>query len=74
MCHDCLEFKSQIQSLKDNISELHKEILKLKGQKILMTKNYELEIAELNKKIKNSEIEQRFNTSGINIIMNLEGQ
>ena len=39
-----------------------------------MTENYELEIAELNKKVKNSETEQRFTTSGINIIINSEGQ
>ena len=39
-----------------------------------MTENYELEIAKLNKKIKNNETEQRFNTSGINIIINSEGQ
>ena len=29
-CYYCLESRSQVQSLKDDISELHKEILKLK--------------------------------------------
>ena len=66
--------KSQILNLKDDISELHKEILKLRRQKRLMTESYELEIADLNKKIKNNEPEQRFNSSGINIIINSEGQ
>ena len=75
VCHDCLEYKSQVQSLKDDISELHKEILKLRRQKRLMTENYELEVVELNKKIKNNEPEQRFNTSSINnIIINSEGK
>lgn len=72
-CSHCSESASQIQSLKDDISELHKEILKLKRQKRLMTENYELEIAELNRKIKSSETEHRFTTSGINIIINFEG-
>jgi len=74
VCYHCFESRSQIQSLKDDISELHKEILKLKRQKRLMTENYELEIAELNRKIKSNETEQRFTTSGINIIINSEGQ
>ena len=39
-----------------------------------MTENYELEIAELNRKVKSNETEQRFTTSGINIIINSEGQ
>jgi len=74
VCHHCFESSSQIQSLKDDISELHTEILKLKRQKRLMTENYELEISELNRKIKSNETEQRFTTSGINIIINSEGQ
>lgn len=74
VCCHCLESRSQVQSLKDDISELHKEILKLKRQKRLMTENYELEIAELNRKLKSNEMEQRFTTSGINIIINSEGQ
>jgi len=74
VCYHCLESRSQVQSLKDDISELHKEILKLKRQKRLMTENYELEIAELNRRLKSNETEQRFTTSGINIIINSEGQ
>lgn len=73
VCHNCFESKSKIQSLKDDISELHKEILKLKRQKRLMSKNYELEIAELNKKIKINETEQRFYSPGISIVINSEG-
>ena len=69
-----MESRSQIQSLKDDISELHKEILKLKRQKRLLTENYELEISELNRRLKSNETEQRFTTSGINIIINSEGQ
>ena len=74
VCQDCLDYKSQILNLKDDISELHKEILKLRRQKRLINESYELEIVELNKKIKNNEPEQRFNSSGINIIINSEGQ
>ena len=73
-CYYCLESRSQVQSLKDDISELHKEILKLKRQKRLLTENYELEISELNRRLKSNETEQRFTTSGINIIINSEGQ
>ena len=39
-----------------------------------MTESYELEIVEPNKKIKNNEPEQRYNSSCINIIINSEGQ
>ena len=39
-----------------------------------MTENYELEITELNRRLKSNETEQRFTTSGINIIINSEGQ
>jgi len=74
-CKSCYSYEIQIQSFKDDVSELHKEILKLRRKKRLMTKNYELEVAELNKKIKNNEPKQRFNTSSINnIIINSEGQ
>ena len=51
------------------MAELYKEILKLRRQKRLITENYELEIAELNKKIKYNEPEQRYNSSGIDIIL-----
>jgi len=74
ICDSCLESNSHIQSLKDDISELHKEILKLKRQKRLLTENYELEISELNRRLKSNETEQRFTASGINIIINSEGQ
>ena len=72
VCKDCLDYKAQVQNLKDDVAELHKEILKLRRQKRLITKSYELEIAELNKKIKNNELEQRYNSLGINIIINSE--
>jgi len=74
VCHHCSEYKSQIQSLKDDISELHKQILKLKRQKRLMSDNYELEISDLNKKFKNTVSEHKINTSSINIVFNSEGQ
>ena len=48
--------------------------MKLKRQKRLLTENYELEISELNRRLKSNETEQRFTTSGINIIINSEGQ
>ena len=56
------------------MAELYKEILKLRRQKRLITESYELEIAELNKKIKNNEPEQRYNSLGISIIINFGGQ
>ena len=74
VCKDCLDYKAQVQNLKDDVAELYKEILKLRRQKRLITESYELEIAELNKKIKNNEPEQRYNNSGINIIINYEGK
>ena len=74
VCKDCLDYKAQVQNLKDNVAELYKEILKLRMQKRLITKSYELEIAELNKRIKNNEPKQRYNSSSINIIINYEGQ
>lgn len=74
VCYHCLEYKSQVQSLKDDISELHKQILKLRRQNRLMSDNYELKIADLNKKLKNNEPEQKFNASSINIVFNSEGQ
>ena len=54
--------------------ELYKEFLKQRRQKILMTESYELEIVEPNTKIKNNELEQRYNSSGIDIIINSKGQ
>ena len=71
-CKDCLDYKSQIMNLKDHISELHKEILKLRKHKRLITESYELEIVDLSKKIKNNESEHKLNSSGINIIINSE--
>ena len=73
-CQSCLDYKEQVQNLKDDISELHKEILKLRRQKRLITENYELEIAELNKKLKKNEPDHRYNSSSISIIINSEGQ
>jgi len=73
-CLHCSEYKSQIQSLKDDISELHKQILKLKRQKRLMSDNYELEISDLNKKFKNTVSERKINASSINTMFNSEGQ
>ena len=74
VCHDCLEYKSQVQSLQDDVFELHKKILELRRQKRLLNDNYELEIADLNKKLKNNEPEQKFNASSINIMFGSEGQ
>ena len=74
VCKDCFGCKAQVQNLKDNVAELYKEILKIRRQKRLITESYELEIAELNKRIKNNEPKQRYNSSGINIIINSEGQ
>ena len=74
VCHDCVEYKIQIQSLKDDIVELHKLILELRRQKRLISDNYELEIADLNKKLKITVPEHKFNASSINIMFNSEGQ
>jgi len=74
LCHHCSGYKSQIQSLRDDISELHKQIVKLKRQKRLMSDNHELEISDLNKKFKNIVSEHKINTSSINIVFNSEGQ
>jgi len=74
VCHHCSGYKSQIQSLRDDISELHKQIVKLKRQKRLLSDNYELEISDLNKKFKNTVSEHKINTSSINIVLNSEGQ
>ena len=30
VCKDCLDYKAQVQNLKDNVAELYKEILKLR--------------------------------------------
>ena len=49
--------------------ELYKEFLKQRRHKRLMTESYELEIVEPNTKIKNNELEQRYNSSGIDIIL-----
>ena len=73
-CQSCLDYKVQVQSLKADVSELHREILKLRRQKRLITDNYELEIAELNKKLKKNEPDHRYNNSSISIIINSEGQ
>ena len=73
-CQNCLDYKVQVQSLKDDISELNKEILKLRRQKRLIIESYELEISDPNKKIKNTQPESKFNGSPINIIIHLEGQ
>ena len=74
VCKDCLYYKAQVHNLKDDVAELYKEILKLRRQKRLITESYELEIAELNKRIKNNEPKQRYNSSGINIIINSVGK
>ena len=73
-CKSCFDYEIQVQSLKDDVSELHREILKLRRQKRLITENYELEIAELNKKLKKNEPDHRYNSSSISIIINSEGQ
>jgi len=73
-CQSCLDYKVQVQSLKADVSELHREIMKLRRQKRLITDNYELEIAELNKKLKKNEPDHRYNNSSISIIINSEGQ
>lgn len=73
-CKSCCDYEIQIQSLKDDVSELHKEIIKLRRQKRLMTENYELEIGDLNKKLKKNELDHKYNSSSISIIINLEGQ
>ena len=48
---DYLDYKAQVQNLKDDVAKLYKEILKLRRQKRLITESYELEI---NKNIKNN--------------------
>jgi len=47
---------SEIQNLKDDIKALHKEIHSLKRQKWLMAENHELEIIELNQRLKAHEL------------------
>ena len=39
VCKECLDYKAQVQNLKDNLAELYKEILKLRR---LITEIYEL--------------------------------
>ena len=39
-----------------------------------MTENYELEITDLNKKLKRNELDHKYNSSSISIIINSEGQ
>ena len=33
VCKDCLDYKAQVQNFKDDVTELYKEILKLRRQK-----------------------------------------
>ena len=39
-----------------------------------MTENYELEIVDLNKKLKKNESDHKYKSSSISIIINSEGQ
>lgn len=73
-CQNCLNYASEVQNLKSDIAELHKEIHKLKRQKRLLTENYELEIVEFNKKSKNTDSGYKLVGSGINIIIHFEGK